>query len=325
MGGLGVGVGGGPGGRAAALARWRGRRALAVAGGTLAIVLLVGLAGRTAGGARDAASGAAAGIARRVTSTRVPLVVMQSTWYTPGKAVITRGCCHSATQRHRLPIISSCPFAHPDPELPAMKGLAALLLSISWPCCAGASMVPCWPSGARNGGQLARPFICVGVAYFLIAVLAPMIMLRVRGESRALEHHRHHLEPGGRIGRRDRGLGRHPGVGVSRQPSVRDAAGVRRSSGGQHVSDNVLGQVVQADQSDVHRRADPGDRRAPVDRAVISTARPRPPRRDRAAARPNDRERTAAAAKSRRQGRAARRIAGRAVRVGIRWSFCSRS
>ncbi|REK15877.1 MAG: hypothetical protein DWQ37_08670 [Planctomycetota bacterium] len=65
-----------------------------------------------------------------------------------------------------------------------MKGLVALLLSI-------ALAVICWgvygptlgEGRAYMGGSSLRPFICVGMAYFLIAVLAPGVYLYLKGET----------------------------------------------------------------------------------------------------------------------------------------------
>jgi hypothetical protein len=69
-------------------------------------------------------------------------------------------------------------------EYPAMKGFGLLLLSI-------ALAVVCWgvygptlnAGRADMGGSSLRPFICVGLAYFLIAVLAPAIWLYLYGET----------------------------------------------------------------------------------------------------------------------------------------------
>lgn len=65
-----------------------------------------------------------------------------------------------------------------------MKGLALLLLSI-------ALAVVCWgvygptlnEGRAEMAGSALRPFICVGLAYFLIAVVAPGIWLYLKGEA----------------------------------------------------------------------------------------------------------------------------------------------
>jgi drug/metabolite transporter (DMT)-like permease len=65
-----------------------------------------------------------------------------------------------------------------------MKGLAALLLSILLAVVCWGVYGPTLNEGrAHMGGSSLRPFICVGLAYFLIAVLAPVIWLRTRGES----------------------------------------------------------------------------------------------------------------------------------------------
>ena len=69
-------------------------------------------------------------------------------------------------------------------EFPAMKGFGLLLLSI-------ALAVVCWgvygptlnEGRADMGGSSLRPFICVGLAYFLIAVLGPAIWIFLYGET----------------------------------------------------------------------------------------------------------------------------------------------
>jgi MFS family permease len=64
-----------------------------------------------------------------------------------------------------------------------MKGLAALLLSIFVAMFCWGVYGPVLQVGRSDmGGSSLRPFICVGLAYFLIAVLAPVIYLRVRPE-----------------------------------------------------------------------------------------------------------------------------------------------
>jgi drug/metabolite transporter (DMT)-like permease len=64
-----------------------------------------------------------------------------------------------------------------------MKGLAALLLSIFVAMFCWGVYGPVLALG-RTGmdGSSLRPFICVGIAYFLIAVLAPIAVLRLKGE-----------------------------------------------------------------------------------------------------------------------------------------------
>lgn len=65
-----------------------------------------------------------------------------------------------------------------------MKGLAALLVSIfvAMFCWGVYGPVLALGRGGMDGSSL-RPFICVGIAYFLIAVLAPISALRLKGES----------------------------------------------------------------------------------------------------------------------------------------------
>ena len=75
-----------------------------------------------------------------------------------------------------------------------------------------------------------------------------------------------------RSGRSTGGLGNYFGTGLSRQSDLCHAAGLRRCAGGQYVSHDVLVQVVQAGESDFHRRLDIGDRRR-GDRAGLPTAR----------------------------------------------------
>ena len=80
-----------------------------------------------------------------------------------------------------------------------MKGVAALLASIAVAMLSWGVYGPVLQEG-RIGmqGSSLKPFICVGLAYFLIAVLAPAAVLRDERRSWALVDHRNHLEPGGR-------------------------------------------------------------------------------------------------------------------------------
>jgi hypothetical protein len=65
-----------------------------------------------------------------------------------------------------------------------MKGLAGLLLSIGLAIVCWGVYGPTLNEGrAGMGGSSLRPFICVGLAYFLIAVLLPGIWLYLKGES----------------------------------------------------------------------------------------------------------------------------------------------
>ncbi len=64
-----------------------------------------------------------------------------------------------------------------------MKGLAALLLSIFVAMLCWGVYGPVLAVGRSGmGGSSLKPFICVGIAYFLIAVLAPIVTLRLKGE-----------------------------------------------------------------------------------------------------------------------------------------------
>ena len=65
-----------------------------------------------------------------------------------------------------------------------MKGFFALLLFIALAMLSWGVYGPVLQLG-KDGmqGSALRPFICVGLAYFLIAVLTPAIMLKVTGEA----------------------------------------------------------------------------------------------------------------------------------------------
>ena len=79
-----------------------------------------------------------------------------------------------------------------------------------------------------------RPLMCVGLAYFVIAVIVPYFFLGEMGESQHLSQLRHALELAGRNVRRGRRAGDHHGVQLRRPAGVCDAAGVRRGAGDQH-------------------------------------------------------------------------------------------
>ena len=92
---------------------------------------------------------------------------------------------------------------------------------------------------AKMGGSRLRPFMCVGIAYFFVAILIPLLIL-----SQADEPGRWSLAGSlwsllaGVIGCR-RCLGRHHGFQLRRPPGVRDAVGVWRSASHQHVHQHV--------------------------------------------------------------------------------------
>ncbi len=64
-----------------------------------------------------------------------------------------------------------------------MKTLAALLGAIFLAMICWGVYGPVLREGQLDmGGSSLRPFICVGLAYFLIAVIAPVVAMRLRGE-----------------------------------------------------------------------------------------------------------------------------------------------
>ena len=64
-----------------------------------------------------------------------------------------------------------------------MKELGLLLLSIALAVACWGVYGPVLGEGRADMQSSLRPFICVGMAYFLIAVLVPLIVLRLYGES----------------------------------------------------------------------------------------------------------------------------------------------
>ena len=88
-----------------------------------------------------------------------------------------------------------------------------------------------------------RPLICVGLAYFVIAVIVPYFFLGEMGENSTYLRAGHALGLAGRRVRRGRRAGHHHGVQLRRQAGVRDAAGVRRGAGDQHAVRVATGTV----------------------------------------------------------------------------------
>ena len=64
-----------------------------------------------------------------------------------------------------------------------MKGLAFMLLSIALAVVCWGVYGPVLSEGRADMQSSLRPFICVGLAYFLIGVLAPTVYLRLYGEA----------------------------------------------------------------------------------------------------------------------------------------------
>ncbi len=142
-----------------------------------------------------------------------------------------------------------------------MKNFSLALASIGLTAFSWGVYGPLMQEGAKAmGHSRLLPFIGVGVAYFVIAVLAAGGLLRARGESGQWSTAGDNLEPGGRRGDIGWRLGNHSGADVRRQPAVCHAAGLWLRSGGQYVSDDVSFQDdVQAGAAAVLRRLDPGD------------------------------------------------------------------
>src|SRR5262249_28235462 len=66
----------------------------------------------------------------------------------------------------------------------AMKSLVGLLVFIALAMLSWGVYGPILQIGKQDmEGSALRPFICVGMAYFLIAVLAPVVMLKMTGEA----------------------------------------------------------------------------------------------------------------------------------------------
>jgi hypothetical protein len=65
-----------------------------------------------------------------------------------------------------------------------MKGIAALLVFIALAMLSWGVYGPVLAAGKEGmEGSALRPFICVGLAYFLIAVIAPAVLLKLNGEA----------------------------------------------------------------------------------------------------------------------------------------------
>ena len=75
---------------------------------------------------------------------------------------------------------------------------------------------------AMEGSRL-RPLLCVGIAYFVIAVVVPLVWLYTRGEKGDWTF-AGAVECRGRRGRCPGCAGHHPGVQLWRQAELRDAA-----------------------------------------------------------------------------------------------------
>ena len=105
-------------------------------------------------------------------------------------------------------------------------------------------MLQAWPTRDVHDPamcrQRLRPFVCVGLAYFLIGVIVPALWLHFRGEKGDWTITRHHLESCGRCAGRVGALGIILAFTFGGRPDLCDAARVRRRTGGQCVSHDLL-------------------------------------------------------------------------------------
>ncbi len=156
-----------------------------------------------------------------------------------------------------------------------MRGTLALLASIALAMFCWGVYGPVLREGQLDmAGSSLRPFICVGMAYFLIAVLAPGVVMKVRPEPG-------HWSTSGIFWSLAAGaVGALGALGII----------LALSSGGSPVYVMPLvfgcapvvntfltmywGAIVQASRADLHRRLDPG-RAGSRDRAIVATPRPR--------------------------------------------------
>ncbi len=79
-----------------------------------------------------------------------------------------------------------------------------------------------------------RPLICVGIAYFVIAVIVPYFFLGEMGEASTYRSMGTFWALLGGIFRRRRCAGHHLGIQLGREAGVCHAAGVRRCAGDQY-------------------------------------------------------------------------------------------
>ena len=107
---------------------------------------------------------------------------------------------------------------------------------------------------AMNNSSL-RPFICVGIAYCVIAVAVPLLLLRLRGEAGS-------WTATGTLWSLVAGAtvrwcaGRHPGLPLPRQAALRHAADLWRCAGDQHGRHHADGPQLSPGESPVFCRPD---------------------------------------------------------------------
>ena len=143
-----------------------------------------------------------------------------------------------------------------------MKSTAFVLLSIALTAISWGAYGPLLALGGRDmAGSHWLPFLFVGVAYFVIGVVATAALLVWRGE-------KGNWTTGGVIWSFLAGVVTAVGAlcvilaaDESRQPDLRDAAGLRRRSGSEHAGDDVDLEVTSRSRTVFLRRADSCDRR----------------------------------------------------------------
>ena len=91
------------------------------------------------------------------------------------------------------------------------------------------------------GNNRIKPLICVGAAYFIVAIILPLVILASRGQlHRRLDVLRHLLESYRGSRWRVWRNGNYPGFDIGWAADLRDAARVRRRAGGQRLPVDVL-------------------------------------------------------------------------------------
>ncbi len=114
------------------------------------------------------------------------------------------------------------------PQLLKVLGFVALT-ALCWGCYGPLLHI----GQMKMHGSRMRPFICVGLAYVVVAIVGPLTVWTALGADGELSA-RGVLEPGWRNFRGAGVAGSDPGFHFRRQAGLCDAAGVRRGAGGQY-------------------------------------------------------------------------------------------
>ncbi len=110
---------------------------------------------------------------------------------------------------------------------------------------------------SMDGSRL-RPLLCVGMAYFVIAVVVPLLWLSTRGEKGDWTLSGALWSGGGGVAGALGALGIILAFNFGGKPLYVMPAGVRLRSGRQLVPDDLYGRQLERHQSLVSRRADSG-------------------------------------------------------------------